>query len=144
MVLLRKTCLFNLVRHKEVTPNCLAVRLKSASNQKLEIAFVYNPNEETEKIKNLKNTVSHLADNGCSNQLIIGDYNLSMNRDLEFVGISRTRIRYQENLSLDYRMRMSTLMSTDSSTPMIKAKHGKCISPTKGPESIMLLQTRIW
>ena len=40
---------FILVRYKEVTPNCLAVRLKSDSNQESEIAFVHNPNEETEK-----------------------------------------------------------------------------------------------
>ena len=32
MVLLRKTGLFNLVCHTEVTPNCLAVRLNSTLN----------------------------------------------------------------------------------------------------------------
>ena len=34
----------------------------------------------------LKAAVTHLADNGCSNQLIIGDYNSSINRDLDYVG----------------------------------------------------------
>ena len=43
---------------------------------------MYNPNDETEKIKNLKN---HLTDNGCFNQLIIEDYNSSLNRDLDYV-----------------------------------------------------------
>ena len=70
MVLLRKTSLLSLVCHTEVSPNCPAVRLNSDSNQELKIAFVYNPNEETEKIKNLKKAVNHLADNACSNQLI--------------------------------------------------------------------------
>ena len=39
-----------------------------------------------EKIRNLKAAVTHLADNGCSYQLIIGDYNSSMNKDLDYVG----------------------------------------------------------
>ena len=60
----------------------------SASKQELEIAFVYNPKDEVDKIKNLKAAVTHLADNGCANQLIIGDYNSSMNRDLDYVGYS--------------------------------------------------------
>ena len=58
----------------------------SASNQELEIAFVYNPNNEIEKMRNVKAAVTHLADNGCTNQLIIGDYNSSMNKDLDYVG----------------------------------------------------------
>ena len=53
MALLRKSCPFKQVEHKAVTSNCLSVQLKSASNQKLEIAFVYNPNDETDKISNL-------------------------------------------------------------------------------------------
>ena len=61
------------------TPNCLSVKMASGSNQELEIAFVYNPNNEVEKIKNPKAAVTHLADNGCENQLTIGDYNSSMN-----------------------------------------------------------------
>ena len=61
----------------------LSVKLVSASNQELEIAFVYNPNDELEKIRNLKAAVTHLASNGCLNQLTIGDYNSSMNRDLD-------------------------------------------------------------
>ena len=50
--MLRKKCPIRLVRHREVTPNFLAVRQTSAWNQELEIAFDYNPNDETEKIKN--------------------------------------------------------------------------------------------
>ena len=42
MVLIRKSCPFSPVRHYKVTPNCLSVKLVSASNQELEIAFVYN------------------------------------------------------------------------------------------------------
>ena len=80
MVLIRKSCPFSPIRHYEVTPNCLSVRLVSASNQELEIAFVYNPNDELDKIRNLKAAVTHLDGNGCTNQLIIGDYNSSMNK----------------------------------------------------------------
>ena len=86
LVLIRKSCPFSLISSCEVTPNCLSVRLVSASNQELEIAFVYNPNDELEKIRNLKAAVTHLAGNGCLNQLIIGDFNSSMNRDLDYVG----------------------------------------------------------
>ena len=43
LVLIRKSCPFNLISSYEVTPNCLSVKLVSASNQELEIAFVYNP-----------------------------------------------------------------------------------------------------
>ena len=86
LVLIRKSCPFSLICSSEVTPNCLSVKLVSASNQELEIAFVYNPNDELEKIRNLKAAVTHLAGNGCSNQLIIGDFNSSMNRDLDYVG----------------------------------------------------------
>ena len=43
MVLIRKSCPFTLNCHQEVTPNCLAVKLTSASKQELELAFVYNP-----------------------------------------------------------------------------------------------------
>ena len=66
MVLIRKTCLFSLIRPYEVTPNCLFVKMTSASNQELEIA-----NDEMDKIRNLKAAVTHLADSGCTNQLII-------------------------------------------------------------------------
>ena len=38
------------------------------------------------KIRNLKAAVTHLADNGCTNQLIIGDYNSGMNKYLDYVG----------------------------------------------------------
>ena len=83
MVLIRKTCPFRLIRLYEVLPNCLSLKMVSASNQQLEIAFVYNPNIEIEKIRNLKAVVTHLADIGCTNQLIIGDYNSGMNKDLD-------------------------------------------------------------
>ena len=49
LVLIRKSCPFSLIHHYEVTPNCLSVRLVSASNQELEIAFVYNPHDELDK-----------------------------------------------------------------------------------------------
>jgi len=45
MVLLRKSCPFKLVGHKDVTSKCLSIQFKSSSNQELEIAFVYNPND---------------------------------------------------------------------------------------------------
>ena len=41
---------FKLVGYKDVTSNCLSVKLESASNQELEIAFAYNPKNEAEKI----------------------------------------------------------------------------------------------
>jgi len=87
-VLIRISCPFSVIRNYEVTPFCLSVKMVSASNQELEIAFVYNPNDEMEKIRNLKAVVTQLADNGCTNQLIIRDYNFSMNRDLDCVGYS--------------------------------------------------------
>ena len=59
MVLLRKSCPFKLVEHKDATSNCLCVQLQSASNQELKIAFVYNPNDETNKISNLSKALDH-------------------------------------------------------------------------------------
>ena len=85
MVLLRKSCPFKLVGHKDVTSNCLSVQLKSASNQELEIAFVYNFNDESDKISNRSKALDHLASNRCKNQLIIGDYNTSLNHELYYV-----------------------------------------------------------
>ena len=82
MVILRKSCPFKLVRHKDVTSNCIFVLLKSASNQELEIAFVYNPNDEADKISNLSKALDQLSSNRCKNQLIIGDYNTSLNPEL--------------------------------------------------------------
>ena len=79
MVLLRESCQFKLVDHKTVTSNCLSVQLESASSQELEITFVYNPNDETDNISNLSKALDHLTSNGCKNQLIIGDYNTSLN-----------------------------------------------------------------
>ena len=54
MVLIRKSSPFSPVRHYKVTSDCLSVKLVSASNQELEIAFVYNPNGEMEKNKKSK------------------------------------------------------------------------------------------
>ena len=79
MVLRRKSCLFKLVNHKAVTSNCLAVQ--PFSKQELEISFVYNPNDETDKINNLSKALDHLAENGSKNQLIIEDYNTSTELD---------------------------------------------------------------
>ena len=49
------------------------------------IAFVYNPNDETDKISNLSKALDYLASNRCKNQLIIGDYNTSLNPELDYV-----------------------------------------------------------
>ena len=85
MVLLRKTSPFKMEKTEVVTQNSLAIKLKSASNQEIEVAFVYNPNDESDKISNLRKTLDHLADNGAKNQMIIGDYNTSMNFELDYV-----------------------------------------------------------
>ena len=62
MVLLRKSYPFKLVKYKEVTSNCLSVKLESASNQELEITFEYNPNDGSDKMNNLsKLLISWLA-----------------------------------------------------------------------------------
>ena len=68
MVLLRKSSPFKMDKTEVVTQNCLAVKLKSASNQEIEIAFVYNPNDESDKISNLRKALDHMADNGVKNQ----------------------------------------------------------------------------
>ena len=46
---------------------------------------MYNPNDESDKISNLSKALDHLASNGCTNQLIIGDYNASLNPELDYV-----------------------------------------------------------
>ena len=89
MVLLRKPCLFKLVEHKNVTSNCLSVYLKSASNQELETPFVYNPSDRTDKISNLSKALDHLVSNRCKSQLIIGDFNTSLNPKLNFIDYSQ-------------------------------------------------------
>ena len=88
MVLLRKSSPFKMEKTEVVTQNCLAIKLKSASNQEIEVAFVYNPNDESDKISNLRKALDHLADNGAKNQMIIGDYNTSMNFELDYVDYS--------------------------------------------------------
>ena len=85
MVFLRKPCPFKLVKYKDVTSNCLSISLQSASYQELEIAFWYNPNDEADKISNLSKALDQLSSNGCKNQLIIGDYNTSLNPELDYV-----------------------------------------------------------
>ena len=85
MVLLWKSCPFKLVGYKDVTSICLSIKLESTSNQELEIAFLYNPNNESDKISNLSKALDHLASKGYKNQLIIGDYNTSLNPELDYV-----------------------------------------------------------
>ena len=89
IVLWRKLCPFKLVDQKAVTSNCLAVQLKSASNQELEIVFVRNPNDEKDKISNLSKAFEHLAENGSKNQIIIKDFNTSLNTELDYVGCTQ-------------------------------------------------------
>ena len=67
MVLLRKSFPFKLVKYKDVTSNCLSALLKSAYNQELEIGFMYNLNDESDKISNLSKGLDHLTSNGCKN-----------------------------------------------------------------------------
>ena len=86
---MRKLCPFKLVDQKAVTSNCLAVQLKSASNQELEIVFVRNPNDEKDKISNLSKAFEHLAENGSKNQIIIEDFNTSLNTELNYVGYTQ-------------------------------------------------------
>ena len=121
MVLLRKSCPFKLFRHKDVTSNCLSVLLKSASNQDLKIAFVYNPNDETDKIGNLSKAFDHLASNGCKKQLIIGDYNTSLNPELNYLNYSED----PNKASRDFLHGLQANERTDSGTPMILATPGK-------------------
>ena len=85
MVLLRKSCPFKLVNFKEVSYNCLSVKLESTSKQELEIAFVYNPNDEADNISNNSKALDQMSSNGCKNHLIIGDYNTSLNPELDYV-----------------------------------------------------------
>ena len=100
MVVLMKSCSFKLVDHRAATSKCLAVQLKTASNQELEVAFVYKPNDETDKISNISKTLDHLAENGSKNQLIIGDYNISLNTELDYVGYSQDQHRASREVLL--------------------------------------------
>ena len=85
MVLMRKSCPFKLNCHTTKTLNCLAIKLFSVSNQELDNAFLFNSNEETDKSSNSRKGVNHLAESEITNQLIIGDYNTSLNKDLDNV-----------------------------------------------------------
>ena len=62
MVLLRKSSPFKLDKTEVITQNCLAVKLRSASNQEIEIAFVYNPNDQSDKISNPRKELYDMAD----------------------------------------------------------------------------------
>ena len=48
---------------------------------------MYNPNNEADKISNLSKALDQLASKGCKNQLIIGDYNTSLNPELAYVDL---------------------------------------------------------
>ena len=67
MVLLRKLCPFRLVGYKDVISDYLSVKLEYASNPKLQIAFVHNTNNESDKISKLSKAHDYLASNGCKN-----------------------------------------------------------------------------
>ena len=89
MVLLRKSCPFKLFKSKDVTSSCLSILLKSASNQELKIAFVYNPNDEADKICILSKALDQSSSNGCRNQLIIGYFNTSLSPELDYIDYTR-------------------------------------------------------
>ena len=59
--------------------------MKNVSNHEVEIAFVDNPNDAADKISNLSKALDQLSSNGCKNQLIIEDYNTSLNPELDYV-----------------------------------------------------------
>ena len=69
---------------QKVTCNFLSIKVESAFNKELEIALVYNPNDEANKISNLSNSLDHLASNGSKNQMTIGDYNTILNPELDY------------------------------------------------------------
>ena len=52
---------------------------------------------ETDEIKNIKTAVHNLADNGNSNQLIIGDLNSSLNRYLDYMENPNLNLTMEEN-----------------------------------------------
>ena len=86
---MRISCPFKLIGHTTVTSNCLSIQLVSASNQDLKIAFLYHPNDEKDKVSNLRKAFNYSADNGSTNKLTIGDYNTSLKTDLDYVGYSQ-------------------------------------------------------
>ena len=53
------------------------------------MAILYNPNDETNKISNLRKAVYHMVESGSKNPLIIGDYNTNLNKDLDYVNYSK-------------------------------------------------------
>ena len=65
IVFLRKSCSFKIVCHTAITSNCLFIQLTSAFRQELEMAFVYNLNDETDKIYNLRKVLNHLGAQTC-------------------------------------------------------------------------------
>ena len=52
---------------------------------------------ETDEIRNIKTAVHNLADNGNSNQLIIGDLNSSLNRYLDYMENPNLNLTMEEN-----------------------------------------------
>ena len=74
---------------------------------------------ETDEIRNIKTAVHNLADNGNSNQLIIGDLNSSLNRYLDYMEYLQDPHQASREFIFASRMKMSLLTSIDSYTPMI-------------------------
>ena len=74
---------------------------------------------ETDEIRNIKTAVHNLADNGNSNQLIIGDLNSSLNRDLDYMEYLQDPHQASREFIFASRMKVSLLTSIDSYTPMI-------------------------
>ena len=89
---MRISCPFKLIGHTTVTSNCLSIQLVFASNQELKIAFLFHPNDEKDKVSNLRKSFNYSDDNGSKNKLTIGDYNTSLKTDLDYVGYSQNRI----------------------------------------------------
>ena len=74
---------------------------------------------ETDEIRNIKTAVHNLADNGNSNQLIIGDLNSSLNRYLDYMEYLQDPHQASREFIFASRMKMSLLTSIDSYTLMI-------------------------
>ena len=74
---------------------------------------------KTDEIRNIKTAVHNLADNGNSNQLIIGDLNSSLNRYLDYMEYLQDPHQASREFIFASRMKMSLLTSIDSYTPMI-------------------------
>ena len=80
---------------------------------------MYNQNDETDKIRNLRKALNHLADNESTNQLIIGDYNTRLNTDLYYVDYSQDPHRALREFLHCLQDNGVFILSTGSYTPMI-------------------------